>query len=156
MELAMMRHARDLVFSLALAAFAWSAAAGEVHETGGIGIKGYDPVAYFAQGRPVTGKPELSVEHGGVTYRFATPEHRDAFRAEPAKYLPQYGGFCAFGVAGGYKADIDPEAFSLVGGKLYLNYSKDVRAKWQQDVPGYIGKADVKWPEVAKTEKVHR
>ena len=152
----MMRHARALALSSALVAFAWWAEAGEVHETRGIGIKGHDPVAYFDQGRAVAGKPELSVEHGEVTYRFATPEHREAFRADPAKYLPQYGGFCAFGVAGGYKADIDPEAFSLVDGKLYLNYSKSIRTNWLGDVPGYIGKADGKWPEVAKTEKVHR
>ena len=152
----MMRHARMLALSVGLAAYALSAAAAEVHETGGIGIKGHDPVAYFDQGRAVAGKPELSVEHAGVTYRFATPEHRDAFRANPVKYLPQYGGFCAFGVAGGYKADIDPEAFSLVDGKLYLNYSKSIRAKWLGDVPGYVGKADAKWPEVARTDKVHR
>ena len=150
----MMRHARSLTLAFALAASA--AAAGEVHETGGIGIKGHDPVAYFDQGRAVAGKPELSAEHGGITYRFARPENREAFRAEPARYLPQYGGFCAFGVAGGYKADIDPEAFSLVDGKLYLNYSKSIRSNWLSDVAGYIGKADAKWPAVAKTEKVHR
>ena len=150
----MTRHARALALSLALAAS--PAMAGEVLETGGIGIKGHDPVAYFVEGRAVAGKPELSVEHGAVKYRFATPENREAFRADPAKYLPQYGGFCAFGVAGGYKAVVDPEAFSLVDGKLYLNYSKSIRTKWLGDVPGYIGKADGKWPEVAKTEKVHR
>jgi len=150
----MMRRARTLALSLALAAS--PAMAGEVHETDGIGIKGHDPVAYFDQGRAVAGKAELSVEYAGVTYRFATTEHRQAFRADPAKYLPQYGGFCAFGVAGGYKADIDPEAFSLVDGKLYLNYSKSIRTKWLGDVPGYIGKAEAKWPEVARTDKVHR
>ena len=149
----MLRFAGALVLSLGLAA---SALAGEVNEANGIAIKGYDPVAYFDSGRAVPGKPDFMLEHGGVTWRFASPEHRDAFRADPAKYLPQYGGFCAFGTAGGYKADIDPEAFSLVGGKLYLNYSKDIRAKWQEDVPGYISKADAKWPEVKKTEKVYR
>ena len=76
--------------------------------------------------------------------RTASPGRRIARRSAPSprRYLPQYGGFCAFGVAGGYKADIDPEAFSLVDGKLYLNYSKSIRAKWLGDVPGYIGKAD--------------
>jgi hypothetical protein len=91
-----------------------------------------------------------------VTWRFASAANRDAFVADPARYAPQYGGFCAYGTAGGYKADIDPQAFSIVSDKLYLNYDKGIQAKWQSDVPGYIRKADEKWPQVSTLEKVYR
>ena len=96
----------------------------------------------------VRGKPELAASHDGAIYRFASAAHRDAFLAAPAKYAPQYGGYCAYGVAEGYKASIEPEAWSVVDGKLYLNYSQSVRRRWSGDVPGYIRKGDANWPAV--------
>ena len=90
----------------------------------------------------------MRAEFRGSTFQFASMAHREAFVEDPAKYAPQYGGYCAYGVAKGYKAKVDPEAFSVVHGRLYLNYSEAVRTRWLSDVPGYIQQADANWPEV--------
>lgn len=113
---------------------------------GGVALDGFDPVAYFTDGRPVEGSRDFAYEWQGATWRFASAAHRDLFAAAPEKYAPQYGGYCAWAVAHGYTADTDPEAWSVVDGKLYLNYNLEVRGKWEQDVPGYIAKADQNWP----------
>lgn len=130
------------------------AAAGEFYEPNGIAIRGYDPVAYFEERRPVPGSPRWTAQFQGSTFSFASAAHRDAFTADPERYAPQYGGFCAFAAAKGYKAKTDPDAFSLVNGKLYLNYSLSVRELWQEDTDGYIAKGDKTWPEIRKTTKV--
>jgi YHS domain-containing protein len=114
----------------------------------GLALKGYDPVAYFADGKPVRGKPEFTASHEGATYRFASAASRDAFLAAPGRYAPQYGGYCAYGMASGYKAPIEPDAWTVVDGKLYLNYNQSVRSRWASDVPGYVRKADANWPTV--------
>jgi YHS domain-containing protein len=139
---------------LALAAFA--ARAGFYNEADGVAIKGYDPVAYFVEGKPVAGKAELRHVHRGSTFVFASAANRDAFAADPERYAPQYGGYCAFGASRGYKADVQPEAFTVVDGKLYLNHSAPVQQTWLKDTPGYIRKADGLWPETQKIEKVLR
>ena len=112
----------------------------------GLSIKGTDPVGYFTQNRPVEGSSAHSLEYLGTTWRFATAENKAAFEAAPKKYLPQYGGYCAWAVSQGYTASVDPEAWSIVDGKLYLNYSKSVMKTWLKDRPGYIIKADKNWP----------
>jgi YHS domain-containing protein len=117
-------------------------------DSSGLALKGYDPVAYFTEKKPVRGKSEFTARHEGATYRFASAANRDAFAAEPGKYAPQYGGYCAFGVASGYKAPIEPDAWTVVEGKLYLNYSQSVRRQWSGDIPGYLRKADANWPTV--------
>lgn len=122
------------------------AEAAKVNARDGVAIDGYDPVAYFADGRPVPGRPEHSVEHGGVRWLFSTEAHRDAFLADPERYRPQYGGFCAYAVANGQFAKIDPEAWSIEGGRLYLNYDLSIRDRWLGDVDGYIRRADENWP----------
>ena len=124
--------------------------AGEYFERDGLAIGGYDPVAYFTEQKPVKGVPEFQSIH-----QFASAAHRDVFAAEPDKYAPQYGGYCAYGMAKGYKAKIDPAAFSVIHGTLYLNYSDAVRTRWLSDVPGYIQQADANWPETMKLTKVH-
>ena len=134
-----------------LAASAW---AGEFYEKGGVALRGYDPVAYFTDHKPVPGLPEHRAEHKGSVFLFASKANRDRFVADPAKYAPQYGGFCAFGAAGGYKAAIDPAAYTIVDGKLYLNYTPSVQKQWSADVPGYVAKADRNWPEVSKQTRV--
>jgi YHS domain-containing protein len=111
-------------------------------------IRGYDPVAYFTQGRPVKGSKEFTHRWNGAEWRFASAENRDRFAAAPQQYAPQYGGYCAYGVASGYAVKIEPDAWSVVDGKLYLNYDRSVQADWQKDVPGYIRKADHNWPAV--------
>lgn len=111
-------------------------------------------MAYFTAGAPTAGKAEFNAAHAGVTYHFASAANRDAFKAEPAKYAPQYGGFCAMGVALEKKLDGDPNAWRIHDGKLYLNVSKDVQKKWLEDVPGNNKKADVNWPQIkGKTPK---
>jgi YHS domain-containing protein len=118
-------------------------------------IDGYDPVAYFTEQKPVKGSPEFRSDFQGSTFQFASAAHRDAFAADPSKYAPQYGGYCAYGMAKGYKAVIDPAAFTVVSDKLYLNYSEAVRSQWLSDIPGYIRKADVNWPDLKKVTKVY-
>ena len=132
------------------------AQAGTVNEDHGVAIKGYDPVAYFTDNKPVKGSKAHSFVYEGVTYEFASAAHRKLFVADPEKYAPQFGGFCAYGTAAGHKAVIDPAAFSIVEGKLYLNYDTKVRAVWRKDEPGYIHKADEAWPSVSQQTDVVR
>lgn len=120
--------------------------AGKVNTFEGLAIEGYDPVAYFTQDRAVEGSPDLAADHGGATYRFASAANRETFLADPKKYAPRYGGYCAYAMAQGALAPVDPHAFTVVDGRLYLNFSKSVRSTWQQDIPGNIEKADVNWP----------
>ena len=121
-----------------------------IHQHGGLAIRGYDPVAYYQQSAPVKGSSQFSYQWQGARWLFASAENRDRFQAEPEHYAPQYGGYCAYAVSKGRTASIDPEAWKIVDGRLYLNYSKGVQKKWEQDVPGNIVKADRNWPELHK------
>lgn len=114
----------------------------------GLAIRGTDPVAYFIQGGPVAGSSEFTHTWNNATWQFASAENRDLFAANPEQYAPQYGGFCAWAVSQGYTASIDPNAWRIVDGKLYLNYSRGVQRRWERDIPGNINKADTNWPEV--------
>ncbi|HUU51752.1 MAG TPA: YHS domain-containing (seleno)protein [Candidatus Heimdallarchaeota archaeon] len=116
----------------------------------GIAIKGYDPVAYFTEGEPVKGSAEFQHEWNSAIWHFSSAEHRDMFKAEPEKYAPQYGGYCAYAVSQGKTANIDPDAWKIVDGKLYLNLNKRIHRKWEKDILGYIKKADKNWPGVLK------
>lgn len=115
---------------------------------GGVAIDGYDPVAYFTDGMPVEGNKAYSFEWNAATWRFASAAHRDLFAQAPEKYAPQYGGYCAWAVAQGSTADIDPEAWKIEDGRLFLNYSLEVQKKWSADIPGNIAKADENWPKL--------
>jgi YHS domain-containing protein len=117
-------------------------------DAGSIAIRGYDPVAYFTDGKPVEGAATFKAVHNGATYQFANAANRDAFMKDPAKFEPQYGGFCAYAAALGKKADIDPTAFKIVDGKLYLNFNAAVNTKWSADLPGFIGKANASWSSI--------
>lgn len=114
----------------------------------GKAIDGYDPVAYFTQRKPVEGKSQFSHEWNGATWLFATAANQQAFANDPEKFAPKYGGYCAWAVSEGYTADIDPESWKIVEGRLYLNYSKSVQQTWEKDVPGNIAKADKNWPGI--------
>ncbi|MEY4489339.1 MAG: hypothetical protein RIQ79_1847 [Verrucomicrobiota bacterium] len=114
----------------------------------GVAIKGYDPVAYFTESKPVEGNKEFEFIWQDAKWRFASEANRVAFKSAPQKYAPQYGGYCAWAVSQGYTAGIDPTAWRIVDGKLYLNYSADVQKKWQADIPGLIKKADANWPKI--------
>jgi YHS domain-containing protein len=112
----------------------------------GVAIHGHDPVAYFNQGKPVVGQSEYSATVGAATYWFANLANQQLFKSDPEKYEPQYGGYCAYGVAQGLKPDIDPTAFKIVDGKLYLNLSPFVLKRWQDDIAGNISTANENWP----------
>lgn len=129
---------------------------GVVNTVEGVAIKGYDPVAYFTDGKPRLGMPEITAQFDGATWRFATEAHRRAFVAHPAKYEPDFGGFCAYAVAHGQKADIEPAAFTIVNGKLYLNYTLGARVLWRKDLPTELVEGDKNWPTVKLQTAVAR
>lgn len=111
-------------------------------------VQGYDPVAYFTDGAPVKGSKDFTTEYEGAEFRFSSAANRDAFIADPAAYAPQYGGYCAWAIADGKHAKGDADYWSIVDGKLYLNYNTSVQNKWNADRAGFIERADVQWPEV--------
>jgi YHS domain-containing protein len=119
----------------------------------GVAIKGYDPVAYFTLSRPVKGDKDSTVSWMGAMWRFSSAEHRGLFEKNPEKYAPRYGGYCAYGVANNYLVRIDPKAWTVYEGRLYLNYSLKVREQWKEDIPGNIKKADGNWPALSGMEK---
>ena len=121
--------------------------AGGTHENI-VGAAGYDLTTYFSQEKPQRGNGNHVAEYDGVTYVFATDENKKAFLANPVKFLPQYGGYCAFGASVNKKFVSDPEQFDIVDGKLYLNLDSKVRAIWLKDVPGRIKQADENWKKI--------
>ncbi len=115
---------------------------------GSVAIEGADSVAYFTEGRHVEGSRDYTHVWNGATWRFASAENRDRFAAEPERYAPQYGGYCAWAISQGKTAGIDPENWNIVDGKLYLNYNASIQERWEADIPGFIAKADANWPGV--------
>jgi hypothetical protein len=111
-------------------------------------VGGYDPVAYFTQGKAVAGKRNITFTWKGVTWRFATESNRDLFKDKPDSYAPQYGGYCAWAVSRGYTAKGDPRYWKIVDDKLYLNYDAGVQKDWEKDIPGNVDRADKNWPKV--------
>ena len=114
----------------------------------GVAIQGHDPVAFFTVKAPLKGKPEFTSEFHGAKYRFYSAKNKAAFEADPAKYEPRFGGYCAFGVSKGKLVEIDPEAFQVVDGRLLLQYSKGVRDTFNQDSAGNLKKAEENWPQL--------
>ena len=120
----------------------------------GIAIKGYDPVAYFTQNKAVKGKKELAVSHQGILYYFSSAENKEAFKANPFKYEPEYGGWCSYAMGNsGEKVSIDPETFKIVNGKLYLFYNRfftNTLKDWNKNEASLKKNADVNWPKLFK------
>ena len=135
------------VFLLALPAAAL--AKPEINQSfiGSVAIESTDPVAYFTEKKAVEGSSEYIHRWKGAQWRFKNAANRDAFAAQPEKYAPQFGGYCAWAVSRGYTAEIDPEAWTVHKGKLYLNYSKGVQAEWSNDISGNIAKGENNWPK---------
>lgn len=124
-------------------------ASAEINTNGGsVAIRGYDPVAYFTDSRPVKGSPSFQHEWQGALWHFASAEHRDMFAANPERYAPRYGGYCAVGMGYGQKVRIDPQAWSIVGGRLYLNNSPGIARRFLADPQGNIARADQHWRQL--------
>lgn len=121
-------------------------------DASGVGIQGYDPVAFFTDGKPVLGKEEFHATYHGVTYRFASAEHEAMFEKDSAKYEPQFGGYCAYGVAKGHTAPVKVEAFQIVDGRLLMQYNSKVKELFNKDQHGNLELADKKWPGLAGTK----
>lgn len=116
-----------------------------------LAIKGYDPVAYFVDAKAVEGSATYKTEYQGAIYHFASAKNLDMFKDSPAKYAPQYGGYCAFGVTQDKKYDVDPQAWAIVDGKLYLNLNARAQRVWDKDRNGNINIADANWVNIANT-----
>ena len=122
----------------------------DTNKKAGVALGGYDAVAYFADKVPTPGKADFKLNWKDVDWYFASADNMKLFEASPEKYAPQYGGYCAYAAAKGSVAAGDPEAWSVVDGKLYINLSPAVQKLWQSDIPGYILKADKNWPNLIK------
>ncbi|MGM4985836.1 MULTISPECIES: YHS domain-containing (seleno)protein [Rhizobium] len=144
-----LRHFLPLAAATALAISTASVAlADEIYATNGVAINGYDAVAYFTDHKPVKGSDKFTTNYKGTTFYFASAAHRDAFAGNPEHYAPQFGGYCAYGTAEGHKAPTEPQAFTVVDDKLYLNYNDHVMQTWRTDIGGYIKKANANWDTV--------
>ena len=124
------------------------AATPPVYSEGGIAVDGTDPVAYFTEGAPIPGNPSFTHDWNGATWQFVTGPNRDAFAADPGRYAPAFGGYCAWAVSRGYTAPTAPEAWTIHDGTLYLNYSRRIRRRWERDIPGNIMRGRANWPGV--------
>ncbi|GAB3505800.1 YHS domain-containing (seleno)protein [Emticicia fontis] len=124
-----------------------------IYEKNGIAIGGYDPVAYFTESKPVEGNETFSFIWNDTKWLFSSQSNLDTFKANPTKYAPQFGGFCAFGVSENHKSPTDPNAWTIVDDKLYLNYSKKVKELWSKDIPTRIKKANDNWPTLNKANE---
>jgi YHS domain-containing protein len=144
------------LLSLTLDTAAWAAPpintlkGGVFGGRGDVAILGYDAVAYFSAGQPVKGDPRYVHEWMGAKWQFASATHRELFKADPAKYAPQYGGYCAYGVSQGHLVGIGSDKFKILDGKLYLNYDADVQATWLKDPAGYVRQADARFEALLK------
>ena len=134
--------------SMLFSSFSFAADIDMNADTNDVAIKGYDTVSYFTQGRPVQGNAKYTATFKNTIYQFASVGNRDKFKKNPHRYAPQYGGYCAMGVALEKKLDTDPLAFRIVDNKLYLNLNKAVQKKWLTDIDGNIDTAESNWPEI--------
>lgn len=142
----MLRIPRRALYGLVLAPF--SGAQARVYAESGIALRGTDVVAYFTAGRPARGSAAHQLDWQGAKWRFASAAHRDRFAADPDAFAPAYGGFCAWAVSRGYTASTDPQAWRIVEGRLYLNYSLAIRRQWSEDIPGNIALGNANWPRL--------
>ena len=137
-----------LLPALMLALPASARATPGVNHRAGVALRGFDTVAWFSESRPRRGIAVHGAMWRGVAWHFASAETLARFEAQPEAFAPAFGGFCAFGVARGYKVDIDPEAWHIRADRLYLNYDRGVQRQWLRDMPGYITAAEANWPRL--------
>ena len=122
----------------------------------GLALRGFDAVAYFAVDNAVKGNAKYEYVWNGAKWLFSSEENMKMFQANPEAYAPQFGGYCSYAVSEGYTADGDPEAWKVVDGKLYLNYNKNVRQKWEQNQSERIEKGSANWKEFKKKKPEHK
>ena len=122
------------------------------YKPSGVAVRGFDTVAYFTQGEPVKGSDDIATDWMGATWYFSSVEHRDLFIGAPEQYAPQYGGYCAYGIAVDSLVKIEVDRWDIVDGKLYLNFDKKFQDNWRADIPGYIQIADDKFEELLAKE----
>ncbi|GAC15318.1 YHS domain-containing (seleno)protein [Aliiglaciecola lipolytica] len=145
-----MKHVRYFLFFL-ITLFTTGVYASDPIETGFFNnhaIYGYDTVAYFTQNKAVKGNKNITTKWRGAQWHFANEQHRDMFITDPEKYAPQYGGYCAFAMSEGRLVGIDEDAFSIIDGKLYLNYSNSIKREWLNNSAEFIQQADEQYPIV--------
>ncbi len=135
-----------IIFAVLLAGPA--AAAEAQFQVGGVALGGYDPVSYFRNHTAERGHREYRHRYNGTTWHFASELHRDLFAEDPAQYAPRYGGFCAYAASKGQLLPVDPHAWTIHRGKLYLNYSTRVRTVWRSDLERHIELADESWEKL--------
>ena|SRR5690349_268308 len=128
--------------------FSANAQSAEIFATKDGAINGYDPIAYFKEGKAVKGKKEFSTTWSGVQWLFSSEQNLTAFKSNPEKFAPQYGGYCAYGASEGHLSPTQPDAFTIVNDKLYLNYNKDVKVEWNKNQQERIQQADQNWPQL--------
>lgn len=148
MKVSMLLKSTILGSAIAISGFSFAADLDMSVDANDVAIQGYDSVSYFSQSKPVKGSSEFTATHKNAIYYFSSAENRDTFRANPAKYAPQYGGYCAMGVALEKKFETDPNAWHIADGKLYLNLNKDIQKTWLKNVTGNITTSEVNWPEI--------
>lgn len=142
-----MNFVRSLVLMAALLLIPGMAAAGTLPHSM-VAVQGYDIVTYQTEGKPQQGNGNHLSVHNGVTYIFVSEKNKEMFKSNPDKYLPAFGGYCAYGVAVGKKFVGDPEVWEVVDGKLYLNLDNKIKGIWVKDIPGHIKTADTKWQKI--------
>ena len=143
------------LLALGLASSSAWAEGGVINQVDGVALHGFDPVAYFTDHKPEKGVPNFVSTYEGVSYEFVLADHKATFDAAPATYVPAFGGFCAHAVAEGDKADIDPHAFVITDGKLYVNYSDKALDAFKADEAHEIVQANHNWADVSKQTKVY-
>jgi YHS domain-containing protein len=136
-----------LLVSISLISYAQTS--GDIFSTTDGAIRGYDAIAFFLEKKPVEMK-DFAFMWRGATWYFSSKQNLERFKSDPEKYTPQYGGYCAYGIAGGHKAPTQTDTWKIVNNKLYFNYSKDVQRVWLKNTKGYIEQVDVNWPKVKK------
>ena len=143
---------KTFVLLAAIIAFAALARANEVVniDKNGLALQGYDPVGYFTDSKPVKGSPAFTATYKGATYQFASAEHRDMFNQSPAKYEPQFGGFCGYAASINKLAVIMPEYFQVLHDRLILQHNEKAWKLWHEDVEGNLKKADTNWPSLSQ------
>jgi YHS domain-containing protein len=137
-----------ILSSVILLSLAHAHAQHEVFIKSDAAIQGYDPVAYFKESKPVKGQAQLSYTWKQAKWHFTSQQNLEDFKRNPEKFAPQFGGYCAYGMAEGHKAPTSPDAWTILDDKLYLNYNKNVKELWDKDRPGNIEKANKNWPTV--------